>query len=307
MTQPSITYGHAAKGFFDCDDNSGWTRGTIGGITDTYVNPLVVNGDIFELKGTCNDGGNEEVYYYKTINPVIKTSLYKKWLLRFKTSTGGKLGVKVYVAWVGGGGETLYGEDAAEFSDTWKTVSGDLTAGKEIDTIYIYADDEPDETASGTYYVWIDFLFLCEGIFEFPYLHDVNVDFPECDVYIPIPGRRNPVTQYIGAREPVTITLSGKIDVGPSTAWRGGSVADPLLKILYRIWQDTYTNPWQWLSIGGGTDENRLINCKVRPGRPTIGQIKADEATRTWSLPLKLYSLSNLDETTWANLQAFGI
>ena len=159
----------------------------------------------------------------------------------------------------------------------------------------------------GTDKVYYDFLLFCKEPFTFPYVHDVNIDFPETDVITPMPKRRSPIIQYMGAESPITITLSGKIDVGATSAWRGGSGADPILKPLLDIWLNSHSEAWQWLSIGKKDESDRMINCKVRPGRLQIKRSNVDKSTRIWSLPLRLYSLSNLDETTWNNLQGIGI
>jgi len=292
MTHPTITYSHAV--LYDDGDPTGWAKVETGTCPSTLTSEF---GDIFKIESAPGTAGDDYVTYTKS-GLSISTTLYRKLLVRWKTSdVGSGMEAKLKLTYTTVGAKTT----TLGFSTAWKTTTIALEEADTLTAIAMIADDNPNTLAAGTFQVRFDFILVAD-IFIFPFVHDINVDFPECDVHLPIPGRRNPVTQYVGGREPVTITLSGKIDVGPSSSW-----GNPLLRYLIDIWQSSHSDAWQWLTIGGATDSDRLINCKVRPGRLRIGQIKSDEATRTWSLPLKLYSLSNLDETTWANLEAFGI
>ena len=104
----------------------------------------------------------------------------------------------------------------------------------------------------------------------------------------------------MGSKEPVSFRLSGKIDIGASADW-----GEPVLEYLYRIWKDAHKEPWQWFSTGGLGDDDRIFNGKVT--LRTLPFVEDKEATRTWSVLLKQYSLSSGSETTWDDLQWLGI
>jgi len=282
----------------DCNDASGYSE-NVSGMTAEQASLTVLHGDIFRLEGVCDGAGDEYCYYEKT-GLSVYADLYPYWVCRIKTSVGSNgLGAKVIVEYADSTTKTLVGSTAPEFSSTWKVFTGTLTDNKTITKIRFYADDYPDTVASGTYQVYYDFLLFCKGTFAIPYSTNVDVAYPNRYVDIPIPGRGNPITQYIGASEPIMITLRGDMLTSTQETW--GTASYPYGEYLLYIWHKASSDPWQWFT----SDQ---INCKVTPRAPILRQAGDTDrgAQRIYDYPLALYSLSNIDESTWSGLQWLG-
>lgn len=283
MTVPTITYGHGLTE--DCDDDTGYSEVNFG-MTAGQTSLVVENGDIFKLTGVCDSSSDEFVMYEKDITN-ISTDVYTKFLARWKTSAASNgLGAKIIIVFTSGN-QTILGASAPEFSTTWQVTSGTLTAGKTIDKIQFYADDNPNSVASGTYQVYYDFLLLHKDTFTFPNFTDLTVDFPKKVARLAIPGREGDILQDLGMGS-AEIVLSGDIMSGKS--W-----GSPDGEYFYYIVRD---DPWQWFS-------SDVINCKVVVERPRLAQVASSGHQRTWELRMLQYSLSDLGLSTWDSKQWF--
>lgn len=294
MTEPSITYGHGYLS--DCDDKTSWTEDGAPTLTDTDL--TVEHGDFFKVIGTATGAGESTYWVYDITD--IPQSTYKKFLVRWKTSASSNgIGAKVVLDFSTDLSDTQTILDTG-FNTSFQVASGDITTGKTMKRVLFYGVSDAACTAEYAYY---DFLLLHKGTFTFPYVHDIHPVFDNRYVDIAIPGRLGDITQYLGAPSP-SIRLTGKLDIGdagsPTYAW-----GHPALEYLYRIWQEAHSDPWQWFSTGGLTDDDRIINCKVTLRKLDFTEHK--EATRDWTLDLKHYSLSSGDETTSADMQWIGI
>lgn len=244
----SITYGHGYLS--DCDDTTGWTESNIGLGSPSLT---VENGDYFKISGTCDDIGEEYVSYQKDFTN-ISSDIYKKILIRWKTSVSSNgLGAMAILVFTGGSNQYVLGASAPEFSTEWTVTVADITAGKTIDKIGIFADDNPDSVDSGTYSVYYDFILLCKENFVFPNVgYGLDVTLPPRYAIIPIPRRVGDITQNLGS-ELTTVRASCDLDIGDN--WKRPQNDTPKTdtvngQVFYEIAHNTSTEPWQWLDTG---------------------------------------------------------
>ena len=288
MTAPTITYGHGA--FTDCDDGSIWTFSQ--GYNISGTSKTIEHNDILKLGATFDDSGNEfAVWDYDITN--ISSDTYSKIIVRWKTSVssnGG--GARVQLQFSDATTQYIVGETNPEFSTTWKVTTATITSGKTIDKIRVWIDDYPDSVASGTDYVYIDFIMICKGIFTFPQCDEVSMDLTNVYADLTAPTRVGDITQYLAMNSPI-IRLTGKIDVDTSN-W-----GSPYGEYLYYIWREACSDPWQWFT-------SDLINCKVTPRTFHISQNSDSKALRVWSCELRKYDKSSGAETTWSGKQYYG-
>ena len=288
MTNPTITYGHGY--LTDCDDATGWTEARSNMLAADAEMTVLYN-DIFQIKAVFDDGVGTDEYcnYEYDLNPDISSNTYTKFLLRYKTSAGSAGAQAKAVIIFTAGDQTIL---EPSYSTTWKTVAGDITAGKMIDKVQFWAQKEVDETPNGTYYVYYDFLLLHRDTFTFPFLDGrMFLKGPMKTVELDYPMREGGHVQRLGMKSP-QITLEGTMNT--NTNW-----GTPDGEYLYYLLRDN--DPWQWFT-------SDLINCKVVVDNEgfSLGYDKNVSAQRIWSLPLKLYSQSSLGESTWDDKQWFG-
>ena len=292
MAKPTITYGH---GFLDdCEDTSDWSTVGVVGINPGDYSIAAEHDDIFKISALADGSGDEYVYYERDITN-ISSAVYTKFLIRWKTSAASNgFGARVELVFTDGSTQFVLGSSAPQFSITWNVTSGTITSGKTIDKVRLYADDYPDSLASGTHYVYYDFILLCEGIFSFPYVHSIDpLHLSDRYADLAIPGRVGDIQQYLGMKSPL-IKLSGDMEEG---TWGGSKIE--FGEFLYRIFHENYNDPWQWFT-------SDLINCKVTPRDFYISQKRDSNAHRVWNLVLAMYSASSGAESTWNSLQWLG-
>ena len=286
MTAPTITYGHGY--LTDCDDATGWGE-NLNNMLGADATLTVQHKDIFQIQADFDDGaGTDEYCYYEKDITNISSNTYPKYLIRWKTSAGSAgAQAKVVLVFTAGTQEIELG-----YNTTWAVASGDTTSGKTIDKVRFYADDELDVTPNGTYYVYYDFLLLHRGTFTFPFVDGrVFLKPSKKNVELDIPFRDTGILQQFGMKSP-QILLEGTMNTNRNWGTPDG-------EYLYYILRNP--DPWQWFT-------NDLINCKVVVDNEgfSLGYDKNVAAQRVWSLPLKLYSLSSLAESTWDDKQWFG-
>lgn len=280
MTKPTITYGH---GFLtDCDDDTNWGESEFG-LACTLT---VVDDDAFKLTGTCDNAANEYAYYTQDITN-FSTDTYPKYKVRWKTSQGSNgLDAKIEFVFTAGSQIVTLGQ-----STSWTVTTGDLTAGKTVDQIRFWADDNPDTIDSGSYDVYYDFLLCYQGTFTFPYVSKgTELHIPRDIVRLKPPVRDSPIHQNFGVGA-VEITLSGDMDT--NTSW----VASPTGRRLYQIIKK---DPWQWFT-------SDLMNCKVVPVDLVIAKEADSNKQRIWKLILEQFSLSSGQSTLWTDLDWWGL
>lgn len=309
MTAPTISYGH---GFLDdCSSTTGWTE-TESGLAATLA---VENDDIFKITGTMDNAADEYVTYEKDITN-ISTDLYPKLLVRWKTTLAAAgLQAKINAVYTVGNTSTTLG-----FSTAWTTTTIDLTAGKTLDKIQLIADDNPDSTATGTDYIYFDFIMVCKGVFTFPYISG-KVHFEQENVYAepPISSRIGRPDQYMGMNNS-DIVLDGKIDINTGycsdssfttqatceaagktwIAWSGATrtAAGVYCEYLRLIMQEAASSPFQWFT-------SNIFKGKVTPRRIVLDQ--DGESLLAWQFYLKQGSRSGGQLATWDNLQFWGV
>lgn len=296
MAKPTITYGE--KYVNDCDDDTNWNE-AVAGMGGAEASLTVDIGDVFNLSATADDAGDEHVYYRKDISPNVDGNIYSNFLIRWKTSVGSNgFGAKVIVEYDDASWEALIGGTNPEFSTTWKVTAGEMTSHKTIDAIKIFADDYPNSFNGGVGNVYYDFIMFYDGIFTFPHVAPggIQLAFPNRHVHLGVPGRGSPITQYIGANEPITITLRG--DMKNSETW--GSANYKYGEYLLKVWRNQFDAPFHWFT-------SDRINCKVTAGQPVLRQTGENSSQCVYDYPLALYSLSDINESEWDDLQWLGI
>jgi len=287
MAKPAITYGHGY--LTDCDSVTGWME-HLTNMVDADASLTALYNDVFKITAKFDQGATDEyVYYYLDNDISLSSDIYTTYLVRYKTSesaNGAKAKVELYFS--DHSTQTIL---PSSYSTRWKTVSGTITSGKTIENIRLYADDDGTD---GTFYVYYDFILLCEGIFSFPYVHSIDpLHLSNRYADLAIPGRGGDIPQYLGMKSPF-IKLSGDMEEG---TWGGSKIE--FGEFLYRIFHENYNDPWQWFT-------SDLINCKVTPRDFYISQKHDSNAHRVWNLVLAMYSASSGAESTWNSLQWFG-
>lgn len=335
MTDPTITYGH--KFLSDLtqatevwEGNSWtWTECTLGvdlisilagDITATYL-----HGDIMQIQLDCDNAATVESGFYSypdkdgANNLGFSTTTYPKFLCRYKTSAASAgVAAKVVLAFngyvVANSVDTNIAAGHAQeiltnsYSTTWATATGDITAGKTIDHILMFAECDAT-TPNATYYVYYDFALIHKGTFTFPYVPPggVHYDIPYKTVELDVLGRDGGILQRLGMKSPL-ITVEGSMDVSATgSRWKiAPSTSSLAVRGLYgnRLYKITrgmegdYREPWNWFT-------SDLVNCKVVPDVNPF-RISTDSNAkehRQYSMHFKQYSLSSLGEADWDELE----
>ena len=165
------------------------------------------------------------------------------------------------------------GSAGPAFSPNFTVVQGDVTAGKKVGVLRLYADDSPDAVDSGSFEVWFDYVLLCTGVFEFPFVSGTeSIDFDNVFADLHPFGRIGDISQYGGMANPV-IVLEGTMDT--NTLW-GSPKGEYLIQALFEQCND----PWQVF-------ESDLGNFKVTLRGLHIAKNTRDETQRTWRLELQ--------------------
>ena len=233
--KPSITH---TQGFLDdCNSVTGWGQ-TDSGLGATLA---VENDDYFKISGTPNAVGDEYTYYTLD-NPNFSTTLYPKLVVRWKTDVASN-GLEAKIKAVYTAGETF---TTLGFSTGWKTTIIDLTAAKEVNSIQLWADDNPDTAESyGAHYVMFDFILAC-GLFTFPNCAGgLRFTPPSRHVASPIPTRLCDVTQFLGT-DSATVESTSNLDIGNWKRSTDSVNGDVFLDIAH----NSYKEPFQWLDTG---------------------------------------------------------
>jgi hypothetical protein len=281
LTAPTITHG---QGFLaDCNSKTGWTEESAKTLTAT--SNTVADDDVFDITGTASAAAQHTYWECDLAN--LSSDVYAWIVVRYKTSDASAgLAAKVELVFTDGT-QTVLG---TAFSSAWAIKAVAVTAGKIIDKIRLYAVS--DSACGAGHHVYYDFALICRGGFTFPSVSG-SLHFEMNNVYadLPIPSRIGDETQYMGMNCP-DIVLNGRVDV--STAGWG----IPLGEYLMLIMQEASADPFQWFT-------SDMVNCKVTPRHLSLDQ--DGEALRTWRFDLKQFSRSGGQQTTWNDLQFWGV
>jgi hypothetical protein len=285
MTKPTITYGH---GFLDdCSDTTGWAETEVGLVASMAVS----NGDYFAITGTCDNAADEYAYYTKDITNISST-IHPKLLVRWKTSAAANgLQAKISVQY----DDTTSTETILGFSTAWTTTVITLPTGKTIDKIHLMADDNPDTIAAGTFYVYFDFVLICQGIFIWPFVSGgVELEGFNNLQHLKIPSKVGNATQYLGGDDS-TIRVYGDID--SNSGWHGRWTTHDA-EAFYQILHYAFSDPWEWFT-------SDVATLKVTLDRMRISQAKTDENLLSYELDMHEYRLGSANVET--SLERFGI
>jgi len=298
LTKPTITYGH---GFLDdctAATLASWAE-TEAGVVATMT---VSNDDYFVIAGTCDNVADEYVYYERDITN-ISTTIHPKLLVRWKTSAAANgLEAKINVTY----DDASATQTTLGFSTSWTTTVITLPTGKTVDKIRLIADDNPDTVAAGTFYVYFDFVLICQGIFTWPFVSGgVELEGFNNNQYLKIPSKVGNATQYLGADDS-TIRVYGDIDsTGTNAAgvpligegWHGRWTTHDG-EAFYQILHYAFGDPWEWFT-------SDVASMKVTVDRVRISQAKTDENLLSYELDLHEYRLGSAGVET--SLERFGI
>jgi len=140
---------------------SAWTQ-YLNNMVAADAVPTISNGDWLEIKAVFDEAATDEYVYYEKDISNISSDTYTRFLLRWKTSAS-SLGAKAKVILVfTSGSQTILD---GSYSTSWQVTSGDITSGKTIDKIQVYADDDGTD---GTFYVYYHFVLLHKDTFTLP-------------------------------------------------------------------------------------------------------------------------------------------
>ena len=278
--KPSITHTH---GFLDdCNDVTGWTETESGLVASIATS----SDDYFTITGTCDNVADEYAYYEKDITNV-STILYPYLVVRWKTSAiANGFQAKIGVTYTGAGLVTT----TLGFSAGWKTTVITLTASDTIDKIRIYADDDPDTIAAGTFYVYYDFIMVC-GLFTFPNCAG-GLQFTPASRYATVPmlRRDTDVLQFVGS-ESARLECSCNLDIGN---WkRSGDYVNG--EVFLSINHKASTEPFQWLDTGIERFKVILETPKFRR------EVNGNRTSHMLDLAFKEYSRCSKDAESYTD------
>jgi hypothetical protein len=287
LTKPTITYGH---GFLDdctAATLASWTETEAGLVSSMAVS----NDDYFIITGTCDNVADEYVYYERDVTN-FSTTLAPKLLVRWKTSAAANgLQAKINVTY----DDASSTETTLGFSTSWTTTVITLPTGKTVDKIRLIADDNPDTIAAGTFYVYFDFVLICQGIFAWPFVSGgVELEGFNNLQHLKIPDKVGNATQYLGGDDSA-IRVWGDIDSG--TGWHGRWTTHDG-EAFYQILHNMNTEPFEWFT-------SDVCSLKVTVDRVRISQARTDENLLSYDLYLHEYRLGSAGVET--NLERFGI
>lgn len=282
----SITYGH---GFLtDCDDTTSWTENR-NNMLDGDATLSVENNDYFKIKAIFDDGATDEFCNYEYDFSNISSDTYTNFFVRYKTSVGADGAQAKVILVFTDGTQTILDES---YSTSWTVASGDITSGKTIDKIQLYAEDEGDD---GTFYVYYDFVLLYKNTFTFPNTA-YGLDFtpPPRYALLQPPSKVTDTQQNLGSRS-ATVRIGCDLDQGDWT--RSGDYVDA--EVFLDIAHNSSSEPWQWYDDG----KRRF---KVSLEDPVIRYLNNGSTTeRRLELLLREYSLGDKSVETY--VERFGL
>lgn len=297
LTKPTITYGH---GFLDdctAATLASWTKTEAGLVSSMAVS----NDDYFVITGTCDNAADEYAYFTNDI-PNMSTDICTKLLVRWKTSVDANgLQARIRVNYTAG----AYTDTTLGYSTGWKTTVVDLPAGKTITTVSLYADDNPDTIAAGTFYVYFDFVLICQGVFTWPFTGGVKLRGHNRNRYLEPIGKVGNTTQYLGA-DSSTLVVYGDIDsTGQDAAgvpqanqgWHGRWTTKDA-EAFYQILHYMNSEPWCWFT-------SDVASFKVTVDDFEIDQTDTNKNLLWYRLDLHEYRLGSAHVET--SLERFGI
>jgi hypothetical protein len=252
--------------------------------------------DVYMITAVPDTAGDEFCSYYKDLSSLaLSTTLYTKFLVRWKTSVGSNgMGIRVKVTFDDASDQLIVGSTNPEFSQTWTVTAGTLTTGKTIDKVYIYADDYPDSVGDGApgtnYYVYCDFIFFYKANFTLPNYPELELSLPPRYAIIPIPSRVGDITQNLGS-ESTTVRIPCDLNIGDWT--RSGDYVDG--EVFYEIAHGSSINAWNWLS----TSKEQF---KVTLETPVV---RRSQNAQTLDLLFREYRRSDAANETW--VERFGL
>jgi len=255
MAKPWITYNH---GFLDdcTDDTVGDWSETESGLAATLT---AEHDDYFQIACVCDNVADEYAYYDYTFSSSLSSSVFKRCLVRWKTNVANNgVGLKVALHYTndGGGYDYVVGSASAPaFSNRWTVTNCTLPSDRTYDSIRITVDDSPDTIASGTYYVYLDFILIVQGTFSFPNVkYGMEVTLPPRYAFLKPPGYGGDIVQSMGSNRAI-VTCSCDLDEGDWTLSTGYTTKAG--EVFWDIAQNTYRQPWQWLSTG--TEQFKVV------------------------------------------------
>jgi len=297
LTTPKPSFGHGYLNDCDAADPPTFYSETVVNMAVGDATPSTLHGDWLKIEAVFDGGATDEYCYYEKDITNISSDTYKKFFVRYKTSESANGAQAKVVLVFTSGTQTIL--DSA-YSTLFTVASGDITAGKTIDKIQFWADDDGTD---GTFYVYYDFLLLCAGTFTFPNVgHGLEFTPPPRYAIIPIFSRVGDITQG-GGSELATVRASCDLDVG---TWKrlvaNGYSADDYIdaQVIDEISHNTYHEPWQWLDTGTGRQFKATLETPVFRYMPS-----GNKTTHILDLLFREYRLSDASNESY--VERFGL
>lgn len=231
MTLPTISYKMGWQ--TDCDDTTDWDK-TEDGNTITLS---VRSGTFFRLKVTASAGNKIAYYSYPdeggADNISISSSVYAKARFRYLTDNT-NVKAKIELVFSDASTQTILDETS---NTSIVTGTADITSGKTIDHIRLYAN----QATGSTYY---EFVMLYGDDFSFPFFKRLSINFKSKTVVIPIPGSDTDIIQHFG-RANTEFTIEGTMQHGE--IWGNSDLTYG--EFLYQILRERH---FQWLTTDQG-------------------------------------------------------
>jgi len=276
LTPPTITHG---RGFVDdCNQVTGLPLGDWTETEDGNVAAMTVdNNDYFKIT-VSTSVGNKIVYYSYpdeggADNLGLDSDTYTKIRFRYKTS-GPNIKAKIVLVFSAGDPQTVLDETD---NMSWTTGVVDITSGKTIDHVRLYATQSTGE-------VYYDFVLIHEGEFTITGASStLNLPPPRYPNIAP-PGKDGVTWQDLGS-DPATVVITAEMELG---TWHLGA-SGPDGEAFYMIW---HNHDWQWLTL-----PDHGVQFKVKPDSPS--SIVAREGKLFCNLTFREYRLGNANQETY--------
>ena len=274
---------------------------TLSGMTAGQATPTIVNGDTLQIQGVCDGAGDEYVSYYRGFTN-ISSAINTKLVVRWKTSAiANGLQAKITVLYT----DATSTETTLGFSTGWKVTTVSLDTAKTIYGIRLIADDNPNTVAAGTFYVYFDFVLICQGIFTWPFTGGVKLRGHNNNQYLKPVGKVGNATQYLGA-DGSTLQVYGDIDstgvdaLGVpviNSGWHGRWTTHDG-EAFYQLLHNANTEPWNWFT-------SDVASLKVTVDDFEIDQVDTSKNLLWYQLDIHEYRLGSAGSET--SLERFGI
>ena len=290
----AITHGHAYC--YDGETITGWTE-YVHRMTPANATPTSEDGDILQIAALTDDAGEIEFCYYEFDNTDFPTSTYGELHMKYRTSTNSNaIEPRLQLLFSDGSAQTIH----FSYSTTLIVRKASITPGKSLEKIRLYAYS-PATAPTTTYYIYVDWLMMHKGTFEFPNVRPGGVfpRFHENVAKLSVPGRHGPIRQRLGMDD-LAIIIRGEMQSGETWGSISSRYGDYFMDIIRGMNEVTDTRePFQYLFTDLGNFQVILESFE-----PT--QDSETHAMRGYTLTFAITKLSDLGLAWWHQRGWYG-